>query len=51
MPSAVFSVIVARIYGGQPLVAMQIVVGTTTVGLFTIPLWIRFGLQFVGLGP
>ncbi len=51
MPSAVFSVIVARIYGGQPLVAMQIVVGTTAVGLFTIPLWIGFGLRFAGLAP
>lgn len=51
MPSAVFSVIVARIYGGQPLVAMQIVLGTTVVGLFTIPLWIKFGLAFAGLAP
>ena len=51
MPSAVVSVIVARVYGGQPLVAMQIVLGTTAVGLFTIPLWIRFGLQFAGLTP
>lgn len=51
MPSAVVSVIVARVYGGQPLVAMQIVLGTTAVGLFTIPLWICFGLQFAGLTP
>ena len=51
MPSAVVSVIVARIYGGQPLVAMQIILGTTVVAVFTIPFWIRFGVQFVGLGP
>ena len=51
MPSAVVSVIVARVYSGQPLVAMQIVLGTTAVGLFTIPLWICFGLQFAGLTP
>ena len=51
MPSAVISVIVARIYGGQPLVAMQIILGTTAVAVFTIPFWIRFGLQFVGLTP
>jgi predicted permease len=51
MPSAVISVIVARIYGGQPLVAMQIILGTTAVAVFTIPFWIRFGLQFVGLAP
>lgn len=51
MPSGVLTVIVARVYGGQPLVAMQIVLGTTVVALFTIPLWIRLGLEFVGLGP
>ncbi len=51
MPSAVLSVIVARVYGGQPLVAVQIVLGTTIVALFTIPFWIRFGLQFAGLAP
>jgi hypothetical protein len=51
MPSAVVSVIVARVYGGQPLVAMQIVLGTTVVGLFTIPLWIKLGLWFAGLAP
>lgn len=51
MPSAVISVIVARVFGGQPLVAVQIVLGTTIVALFTIPFWIRFGLAFTGLGP
>jgi predicted permease len=51
MPSGVISVIVARVYGGQPLVAMQIVLGTTIVGLFTIPLWLKLGLWFVGLTP
>ncbi len=51
MPSAVVSIIVARLYGGQPLVAVQIIIGTTALALFTIPLWIRFGLSFVGLAP
>jgi predicted permease len=51
MPSAVVSIIVARIYGGQPLVAVQIILGTTALALFTIPLWIRFGLSFAGLAP
>lgn len=51
MPSAVVSIIVARIYGGQPLVAVQIILGTTALALFTIPFWIRFGLSFVGLAP
>jgi predicted permease len=51
MPSAVIPIIVARLYGGQPLVAVQIVLGTTALALFTIPFWIRFGLAFAGLGP
>lgn len=51
MPSAVVSIIVARIYGGQPLVAVQIILGTTALALFTIPFWIRFGLSFAGLSP
>jgi hypothetical protein len=51
MPSAVISIIIARIYGGQPLVAVQIILGTTALALFTIPFWIKFGLQFAGLAP
>ena len=51
MPSAMASIIVARLYGGQPLVAVQIIIGTTLVALFTIPLWIQFGLGFAGLAP
>lgn len=48
MPAAVVSVIVARVYGGRPLVAVQIVLGTTALALFTIPFWIRFGMRFAG---
>ncbi|MFI5335571.1 MAG: AEC family transporter, partial [Opitutales bacterium] len=51
MPAAFISVIIARVYGGRPLVAVQIVLGTTALALFTIPFWIRFGLAFAGLGP
>jgi predicted permease len=51
MPSAGIAVIVARLYGGQPLVAVQILLGTTALALFTIPFWIRFGLTFAGLAP
>lgn len=51
MPSGVISIIIARVYGGQPLVAVQIMLGTTALALFTIPFWIRFGLSFAGLAP
>ena len=49
MPVAMVSVIIARLYGGNPRTAVQIVLGTTAVGLFTIPLWLRAGLAWVGL--
>ncbi len=49
MPSAVFPIILARIYGGQPIVAVQVVVATTAVALFTIPLWLEAGARFLGL--
>ena len=48
MPTAMVPVILARLYGGNPRTAVQIVLGTTAVGLFTIPLWLRAGLAWVG---
>ncbi len=47
MPTAVISVIIARIYGGQPLTAVQMVLVTTTLALFTLPFWIQTGLAWV----
>jgi hypothetical protein len=29
--------------------ALRVVLGTSVVGLVTLPLWIRFGVKFVGL--
>ncbi len=49
MPAGVVPIIVARHYGGQPLTAVQIVLGTTALGLLTIPLWLRVGLTWVGV--
>lgn len=49
MPAAVFPIVMARHYQGEPATAMRVVIGTSVVGLLTIPLWIRFGLKFVGL--
>jgi hypothetical protein len=48
MPAGVFTIVVARHYGGQPLTAVQITLGTTMLGILTIPLWIRLGLAWVG---
>jgi predicted permease len=49
MPSAVFPIVMSRHYGGDPPTALRVVIGTSLVGLVTIPLWIRFGMSFVGL--
>lgn len=49
MPTAMVSVIIARLYGGHPRTAVQITLGTTAVAILTIPLWIRAGLAWVGL--
>lgn len=49
MPAAVFPIVMSRHYGGDPPTALRVVIGTSIVGLVTIPLWIRFGIWFVGL--
>ncbi len=49
MPSAVFPIVMSRHYGGDTPTALRVVMGTTAVGLITIPFWIRFGIHFAGL--
>jgi malate permease and related proteins len=49
MPAAVLPIVVAKHYGGDVNTALRVVLGTSAAGLITIPLWIRFGLRFVGL--
>ena len=49
MPSAVFPIIMARYYGGDPPTALRIVIGTSLLALVTIPLWLRLGTKIAGL--
>lgn len=49
MPAAVFPIMLARHYGGDPVTAIRIVVATSLVGFLTIPFWLRIGLKAVGL--
>jgi malate permease and related proteins len=49
MSAAVFPIVMAKHYGGDPATALRVVLGTSLVGLVTIPLWLRFGMKFVGL--
>ena len=49
MPSAIFPVLIARLYGGNPVVATQVAIVTTLVSLGTIPIWLRAGAAFIDL--
>lgn len=49
MPAAVVPIIMARHYGGDPALALRIVLSTSVVSLITTPLWIRFGMKFIGV--
>ena len=49
MPSAVLPIVITKHYGGDARVALQVALGTSLIGLVTIPLWIHFGGHFVGL--
>lgn len=49
MPAAVVPIVMARHYGGDPALALRIVLSTSVVSLVTAPLWIRWGLKFVGV--
>ena len=48
MPAGIIPILIAKHYGGQPLTAVQVVIGTTAVGLVAIPLWLRIGLAWIG---
>ena len=49
MPAAVFPIVISKHYGGDINTALRVVLSTSVLGLLTIPLWIRYGLKFVGL--
>jgi hypothetical protein len=49
MPSAVLPIVLAKHYGGDARTALQVSLGTSVLGLVTIPLWIHFGGHAVGL--
>jgi len=50
MPSAVFSLVLARHYGGHPATAVQVILATTVVSLVTTPLVISLVMPWLGLG-
>lgn len=46
MPAALFPVVLCRHYGGDAVTAVRVVVGTSIVGLVTMPFWLLIGLAF-----
>jgi predicted permease len=49
MPAAVIPILMARLYGGHPRTAVQIVLSTTAVGIVATPMWLKIGAAWVGL--
>jgi malate permease and related proteins len=51
MPAGMTSILLARLYGGRPAIAVQIVIATTILSLVTLPWIITWGSQWIGLKP
>ena len=49
MPAAVLPIVLTKHYGGDARTSLQVALGTSLLGLVTIPLWIRFGGHVIGL--
>ncbi len=49
MPSAVFSIMVAKLYGGHAPTAVQVVIATTVVSIVTTPLVLAWALKLTGV--
>ena len=49
MPAAVLPIVLTKHYGGDARTALQVALGTSLIGLVTIPLWIHFGGHAIGL--
>jgi malate permease and related proteins len=47
MPAGLTSILLARIYGGRPAVAVQVVVATTVASLVTLPWIITWGSKWI----
>ncbi len=49
MPAGVFTLLLSRHHGGDVPVALQIIFATSAAAIITLPLWIHFGMQVVGV--
>lgn len=48
MPAAFLPLVLVKHYGGQPLVAVRVVLATVVASIALIPLWLRLGLAWLG---
>lgn len=51
MPAGLTSILLARLYGGRPAVAVQVVIATTLLSLLTLPWIITWGCRWMDLKP
>lgn len=51
MPAGMTAIMLARMYGGRPAIAVQIVIATTVLSVFTLPWIITWGCQWIKLTP
>lgn len=47
MPAAIFPIVVTKAHDGDVPTALQVVLGTSLIGLLTIPLWLGCGLHWI----
>ncbi len=51
MPAGMTAILLARMYGGRPAVAVQVVIATTVLSLITLPWIISWGSAWMHLKP
>ncbi len=51
MPAAMTPIMMARLYGGRPSIAVQVVLATTVGSLLSLPWIIFWGIEWLGLKP
>lgn len=51
MPAALTPILLARLYGGRPGIAVQVVIATTVVSILSLPYIITFGIRYLNLSP
>jgi predicted permease len=51
MPAGMTALMLARLYGGRPAVAVQIIISTTILSLLSLPWIITWGCAWIGLKP